>query len=196
MHSHNEHFMNGCTWVLSQIGVNVYIHVLDLLTPVAFADCSPIAVCQWSNTVHVLQNGSLLRPLILCVDFKSLFRPHVPIEDWPCACPDPPPPKKKVFPCVWVYKTHLIKMIKYLSLSKYLIIFLSSHRQFVFLKLGVLMLLCLCFIILEKKNVETMLSLTTKPRISPTVSSSMQDNGSNTKKPIETDVYWIQVGGK
>lgn len=67
----------------------------DLLTPVAFADCSPIAVCQWSNTVHVLQNGSLLRPLILCVDFKSLFRPHVPIEDWPCACPDPPPPKKK-----------------------------------------------------------------------------------------------------
>lgn len=48
----------------------------------------------------------------------------------------------------------------------------------------------------DKKNVETMLSLTTKPRVSPTVSSSMQDNGSNTKKPIETDVYWIQVGGK
>lgn len=48
----------------------------------------------------------------------------------------------------------------------------------------------------DKKNVETMLSLTTKPRISPTVSSSTQDTSSNTKKPIETDVYWIQVGGK
>lgn len=85
MDSYNEHFMNDCNCVLSQVGVNVDEHVFDLLTPV------DIVVCQWSNTVHLLQNESLLTPMSLCcqpfneetllIDLKSLFRPHVPKTD-------------------------------------------------------------------------------------------------------------------
>nr|XP_022306852.1 receptor-type tyrosine-protein phosphatase N2-like [Crassostrea virginica] len=48
----------------------------------------------------------------------------------------------------------------------------------------------------EKKNMETMLSLTSKPRIVPTISSSTRDQPTNTKKPIETDIYWVKVNGK
>lgn len=85
MDSYNEHFMNDCNCVLSQVSVNVDEHVFDLLTPV------DIVVCQWSNPVHLFQNESLLTPMSLCcqsfneetllIDLKSLFRPHVPKTD-------------------------------------------------------------------------------------------------------------------
>ncbi|XP_062577396.1 receptor-type tyrosine-protein phosphatase N2-like [Saccostrea cucullata] len=49
----------------------------------------------------------------------------------------------------------------------------------------------------EKKNVETMMGLVTRMGATSTTSTTgTTSTTQNTKKPIQTDIYWIQMGGK